>query len=72
MTSRRKIARRDARWDRYMATIDRSSAPINCAACDEQHPGVRVTPGFYGTKRARRVIGFTRSAYYQPHPVIEP
>lgn len=69
MTSRRQIARRDARWDRYMATIDRSPAPIDCAACAEQHPGVRVTPGFFGTKAHRRRIGFMRTPRYQPHPL---
>lgn len=71
MTSRRKIARRDHRWDRYMAKIDRSPAVIECGLCDEQHPGIRVTPGFFGTRAHRRRIGFTWVARYQPHPPTE-
>lgn len=48
MTSQRKINKRLLRWERYLTTISRSSAPVWCHVCNQHHPdaAVRVTPGY--------------------------
>lgn len=51
MASKRKIRRRDLRWDRYLAKISRSAAPSFCYSCDHPHPSVVIPKAYFRVKR---------------------
>lgn len=64
MVSRRKQAARDRRWDRYLATVDRTATVrtlrgCRCPRCVEygqyvDYSASKITPGFFGKSRPQK------------------